>query len=134
LQVRQAFSRHAQVLSPDDPISHAADLTLESFQSDFAVCDGDRIIGMLTYTDVIRALKQRRPETPIREVMQVKFPTIGLNDGLFETQRQMTETGIGALPVIEKGVFLGLLTRRDINEVYQLLSVSPELLAQRRGT
>jgi Zn-dependent protease/CBS domain-containing protein len=134
LQVRQAFSRHAQVLSPDDPISHAADLTLESFQSDFAVCDGDRIIGMLTYTDVIRALKQRQPETPIREVMQVKFPTIGLNDGLFETQRQMTETGIGALPVIEKGVFLGLLTRRDINEVYQLLSVSPELLAQRRST
>lgn len=133
LQVRQAFSRHAQVLSPDDPISHAADLTLESFQSDFPICDGERVVGMLTYTDVIRALKQRRPETPIRLVMQTGFPTVGLNDGLFEAQRQMTETGLAALPVIEKGHFLGLLTRRDVNEVYQLLSVSPELLAHRRG-
>jgi Zn-dependent protease/CBS domain-containing protein len=134
LQVRQAFSRHAQVLSPDDPISRAADLTLESFQADFPICDGERIVGLLTHTDVIRALKQRRPETPVRQVMQTEFPTIGLNDELFEIQRQMAETGLGALPVIEKGHFLGLLTRRDLNEVYHLLSVSPELLAQRRGT
>ena len=132
LRVRQAFSRHAQVLAPDDPISHAADLTLESFQSDFPVCDGKRIVGLLTYTDVIRALKQHRPETPVCDVMQTKFPTVGLNDGLFDVQLQMSESGLGALPVIEKGYFLGLLTRRDVNEVYQLLSVSPELLAQRR--
>jgi hypothetical protein len=45
----------------------------------------------------------------------------------------MAGTGLGALPVIEKGMFLGLLTRRDVNEVYQLLSVSPELLTQRSG-
>jgi Zn-dependent protease/CBS domain-containing protein len=134
LQVRQAFSRHAQVLSPDDPISRAADLTLESFQSDFPVCDGEKILGLLTHTDVIRALKQRRPETPVREVMQTEFPTVGLNDELFEIQRRMTEARLDALPVIEKGYFLGLLTRRDVTEVYQLLSVSPELLAQRRDT
>ena len=98
LRVRQAFSRHARVLSPDDPISHAADLTLESFQSDFPVCDGKRVVGLLTYIDVIRALKQHRPETPVRHVMQTQFPTVGLNDGLFEVQLQMRETELGALP------------------------------------
>jgi CBS domain-containing protein len=133
LQVRQAFSRGVSVLSPDDPISRAADLTLESFQSDFPVCDGEQIVGLLTHTDVIRVLKQRRPETPVREVMQTDFPTVGLNDELFEIHQQMAGTGLGALPVIEKGMFLGLLTRRDVNEVYQLLSVSPELLTQRSG-
>jgi Zn-dependent protease/CBS domain-containing protein len=134
LQVRQAFSRGVLVLSPDDPISRAADLTLESFQSDFPVCDGERIVGLLTHTDVIRALKQRRPETLVREVMRTDFPTAGLNDELFETHRHMTQAGLDALPVIEKGLFLGLLTRRDVSEVYQLLSVSPELLTQRPGT
>jgi len=134
LRVRQAFSRHTQILSPGEPISHAADLTLESFQSDFAVCDGERIVGLLTHTDVIRALKQRRPETPVQEVMQTEFPTAGLNDELFEIQRQMTEASLDALPVIEKGYFLGLLTRRDLTEVYQLLSVNPELLAKRQTT
>jgi len=128
LRVRQAFARHAQVLSPDDPISHAADLVLESFQSDFPICDGERIVGLLTYTDMIRGLKQHQPETPVREVMRTQFPAVGLNDELYEVHRQMTEAGLDAVPVIEKGFFLGLVTRRDVSEVYQLLSVSPELL------
>lgn len=132
LRVRQAFSRRARVLSPDDPVSRAADLTLESFQSDFPVCDGEQIVGLLTRTDVIRALQQRQPETPVREVMRTEFPTVGLNDGIFEVHRQMTGARLDALPVIEKGRFLGLLTRHDVNEIYQLLSVSPELLAHRQ--
>ncbi|MBE9507715.1 MAG: site-2 protease family protein [Chloroflexi bacterium] len=132
LRVRQAFSRHAQVLVPDDPVSRAADLTLESFQADFPVCDGDRIVGLLTHTDVIRVLKQRRPETGVREVMRTDFPVVGLNDELFEVHRQMAEAGLDALPVVDKGCFLGLLTRRDVSELYQLLSVSPELLTPRR--
>jgi len=132
LRVRQAFSRRALVLRPDDPVSRAADLTLESFQADFPICDGERLVGLLTHTDVIRALKQRRPETPVREVMRTDFPTVGLDDGLFEVHRQMAEAGLDALAVMEGERFLGLLTRRDVNEVYQLLSVSPELLTQGR--
>ncbi len=132
LRVRQAFSRRALALCPNDPVSRAADLTLESFQADFPVCDGERLMGLLTHTDVIRALKQRRPETPVREVMRTDFPTVGLDDGLFEVHRQMAEAGLDALAVMEGERFLGLLTRRDVNEVYQLLSVSPELLTQGR--
>ncbi len=131
LRVRQAFSRNVLVLSPDDPVGHAADLTLHSFQSDFPVCDGERIVGMLMHADLVGALKHYPPQTPVRQVMRTEFPTLGLNEGLFEAYRRMTEVGLSALPVIDKGFFLGLLTRQDANEVYQLLSVSPELLAQR---
>jgi stage IV sporulation protein FB len=129
-RVRQAFSRHAEAVSPDDPVSHVADLTLESFQADFPVCDGEQVVGMLTYTDVLGTLKQRRPETPVREVMRTDFPTVGLNDELLNAQQLMQETNLDALPVIDKGSFLGLLTNRDLNEFYQLLSASPELVPQ----
>jgi len=133
LRVRHAFSRRALALSPDDPVSRAADLTFESFQADFPICDGDRLVGVLTHTDVIQALKQRQPGTQVRDVMRTKFPTVGLDDGLFEAHRRMTEARLDALPVMDGDEFLGLLTRRDVNEVYQLLSVSPELLIQRQG-
>lgn len=133
LRVRQAFSRRALALSPADPVSHAADLTLEGFQAHFPVCEGERLVGLLTHTDVLLALKKRRLETPVREVMRTEFPALGLDDGLFEVHQRMTEAGLDALPVMEGGQFLGLLTRRDVNEAYQLLSVSPELLRQRPG-
>jgi Zn-dependent protease/CBS domain-containing protein len=131
LRVRQVFSRRAQTLSPNDPIDHAADLILESFQSDFPVCDGKQIVGLLTHADIIQALKRHPPETPARTVMRTEFPTARLDDELFEVHRKMLETGIGAVPVIDKGYYLGLLTNRDVGEVYQLLSVNPHLLGQR---
>ena len=140
LLVRHAFSHRALAVSPGDPISRAADLTFESFQADFPVCTGDltcergNIVGMLTYPDILRALRQRSPDTRIRDVMRSEFPTVGLDDELFDVQRQMTEAGLDAVPVMDDGEFLGLLTRRDINEVYQMMSVSPELIQRAQAT
>jgi stage IV sporulation protein FB len=130
MKVRQAFSRNVQAVSPTDPVSHAADLTLESFQADFPVCDEGRIVGVLSHTDIIRALQQREPDTPVREVMKTDFPTLQLDDELFEVHQQMQLSGLDALPVTEDDQFAGLLTSRDVNEAYQLLSINRELRKQ----
>ena len=130
MKVRQAFSRNVQAVSPNDPVSHAADLTLESFQADFPVCDGGQIVGLLSHTDIVRALQRREPETPVREVMKTDFPTLRLDDGLFEVHQQMQQSGLDALPVVEDDQFAGLLTSRDVNEAYQLLSINQELRKQ----
>jgi stage IV sporulation protein FB len=133
MKVRQAFSRNVQPISPADPVSRAADLTLESFQADFPVCDEGRIVGLLSHTDIIRALQRREPDTPVREVMQTDFPTLQLDDGLFEVHQQMQQSGLDALPVLEDDQFAGLLTSRDVNEAYQLLSINQELRKQLQG-
>jgi Zn-dependent protease/CBS domain-containing protein len=133
MDVRQAFSRHVQTISPDDPVSRAADLTLESFQADFPVCDGGEIVGLLTHTDIVRALKTGESEASVREVMKTDFPTLQPSDGLFEVHQQMQNSQLDALPVIEDGEFAGLLTSRDVNEAYQLLSINQELRDQLRS-
>lgn len=133
MKVRQAFSHNVQVISPDDPVSRAADLTLESFQADFPVCDGGEIVGLLTHTDIIRALKLRQSDTPVRQVMKTDFPTLQPDDELFEVHQQMQSSGLDALPVVEEGQFAGLLTNKDVNEAYQLLSLSQELRDQLQG-
>jgi Zn-dependent protease/CBS domain-containing protein len=133
MKVRQAFSRDVQAISPDDPVSRAADLTLESFQADFPVCDGGEIVGLLTHTDIVRALKLRESETPVRQVMKTDVPTLNPDDGLFEVHQQLQSSGLDALPVIEDGQFAGLLTSRDVNEAYQLLSINQELRDQLQG-
>ncbi|MEA3375507.1 MAG: site-2 protease family protein [Chloroflexota bacterium] len=133
MKVRQAFSREVQSISPHDPVSRAADLTLESFQADFPVCDEGQIVGLLTHTDIIRALQRHQPNTPVEEVMKTDFPVLRLEDGLFEVHQQMQQSGLNALPVIEDEQFAGLLTSRDVSEAYQLLSISQELRKQLQG-
>jgi len=133
MKVKQAFSRKVLSVSPDDPVSRAADLTLESFQADFPVCDEGKIVGLLTHTDIIRALKLRDPDAPVRSIMKTDFPRLSPDDGLFEVHQQMQGSGLDALPVIEEGQFAGLLTSRDVNEAYQLLSINKELQEQLKG-
>ena len=133
LKVRQAFTRKTEVLDPNDRLTRAVDLTLGSFQSDFPVCQNGELIGLLTKTDLISALQQRGSNAFVVSVMRKQFPTVGLDDSLFKAQQAMVENRIEALPVMESGQFRGLLTLQDVDEVFRLLSVSPQLLRARKA-
>ncbi len=133
LRVRQAYSHSPQAVHPGDPLSHVVDLMLEGFQSDFPVYDEDRLVGMLTRTGVLRGLKEYGPQIPVHQVMQRDFLIVGPEDDLFEVQQRMSEMGVEAVPVVDAGRFLGLLTRQDLEEAYRLVTVYPGLLPRRNS-
>ena len=132
LRVRQAFTRKTEALDPDDRLTRAVDLTLSSFQSDFPVCRGEELVGLLTKTDLVSALQNRGSNAFVVSVMRKEFPTISLDDSVYLAQQRMAENNIEALPVVEQGRFRGLLTLRDVDEVFRLLSVSQQLLHARK--
>jgi len=123
LKVRQAFSRQARFLSPDDELGVAVELTLQGFQADFPVCDQEQVVGILTHSRLVQALTQYGAAIRVREVMDVEFTPISPDQPLMDAQRQFAERHSDALPVIENGRFLGLLTSRDLVEVLQLASI-----------
>ena len=133
LRVRQAFSRQAQALSPDDSLQRAVDLTLSTFQSNFPVCQDRQVVGVLTQQRLVDGLQKGGVGTPIRDVMQTEFSPVGPDDGLFEVQQKMADGRLDALPVVSAGEFLGLITQQDIAEVFKLASSQPELLAVMGG-
>ncbi|MCS7178072.1 MAG: site-2 protease family protein [Anaerolineae bacterium] len=132
LRVRQVYSHSPQVVHPEDPLGHAADLMLEGFQSDFPVCEEGRVVGMLTRTGVLRGLKEHGPQIAIRQVMEPEFLVVGPDDDLFDVQQRISESGAEAVPVVDGGIFLGLLTRQDLEEAYRLVTAYPALLPRRR--
>ena len=132
LTVRQAFSRQAYTLRPEDTLQDAVNLTLSTFQASFPVCDGSQLVGLLTYPKLVEALSQYPPSTPVAEVMLRDVPTVSPDDELFDVQRLFQEKQLEAMPVVDNGRFLGLITSGDIGEVYRLLSVEPNLLPKER--
>ncbi len=131
LRVGQVFSRGVQAVSSSDPLGTAVDMMLEGFQADFPVCEEGRLVGLVTRADLLRALKEYGPNAPVGRVMRREFPTVTPEDDLFEVHERMTSAGLEAVPVVEEGQFLGLLTRQDLNEAYALVSVRPGLLRPR---
>jgi stage IV sporulation protein FB len=128
LSVEQAFSRGVKSLTPNSTLREAVDLTLTSFQSDFPVCEDERLVGLLTQSRLIEAINRLSPETPVGVVMEREITPVDPNDGLFQVQQRLAELKLDALPVVDKGTFLGLITSRDLNEAYRLLSKKPDLL------
>ncbi|MCZ6673811.1 MAG: site-2 protease family protein [Verrucomicrobia bacterium] len=123
--VEQAYTRKAQVLAPTTKLKEAVQLTLTSFQANFAVCDGDRLVGLMTYPKLVEALDRLSVDRPVSEVMLTDFISVSPEDKLFDTQQRMMEQKLEAVPVAKQGRYLGLITSQDIGEAYRLLSLYP---------
>ena len=133
LRVEQAFSRQAKSLCPNSTLQDAVDLTLNSFQADFPICDNGELAGLLTHSGLVEALNRYEPSTPVSQVMKTGIEPVSPSEGLFRVQQRLMEQQLDALPVVQKGQFLGLITSRDLNEVYRLFSRQPELLEEKRA-
>lgn len=133
LRVDQAYSRQVRTLSPDSALREAVELTLSTFQADFPVCEGDRLVGLLPYTRLIEALNQYEASTPVAQVMLTDVSTVAPDEEMVAVQQRLAESNLDALPVVDGERFLGLITSRDISELYRLVSIQPDLIPARVG-
>jgi Zn-dependent protease/CBS domain-containing protein len=132
LTVRHAYSRQSRTLQPQATLEDAVQHILTGFQADFPVCDGERLVGLLTYKRVVEALNEHEPGKSVADVMQTDVLPVAPDEDLFTAQRRMMEESVDVLPVVDGERFLGLLTSRDVSEIYRLASVQPDLLPKLR--
>jgi stage IV sporulation protein FB len=122
LTVEQAYSREPEPLDAAGTLRDAVNLTLKTFQSDFPICEGEKLIGILTHARLVQALDKFGPDVPLRQVMAPDIEPVHPEDGLDQVQKRLAESKLDALPVVEEGKFLGLITSRDVAEAYRLVS------------
>jgi Zn-dependent protease len=129
--VEQAYSRQANTLRPSDTLHQAVVLTLRTLQSSFPVLQTGRLVGMLPYQQLVEALDSQGPSTPVSEVMVRDVEPARPYDELFDIQQRLQTSKMDALPVMDGDQFLGLITTRDISELYRLMAIDPDLLPGR---
>ena len=127
LTVGQAYSRQVKALTPRSTLREAIDITLNSFQSDFPICEGEQLVGLLTHTQVVKALHRTGPDSLVTDFMHKDLIPVSPDQSLYQAQKRLMGEGLDALPVVDAGRFVGLVTSRDVNEVYSLASQWPEL-------
>lgn len=133
--VDQVMTRAPHALKINDPLSRAVELTLSTSQADFPVLEwgSNKVVGMLSETDLLRGLQSKGADAAVREVMQTPITTTRPDESLPDAQQKMLKARMRALPVISaEGELLGLLTISDINEAYRLMAISPKLALNAR--
>ncbi len=107
-------------LNPADPTSHAVDLIIRGWQTDFPILAADgSISGVATRQGIVRAYSQD-PALPVSAYALPISAHCAPQDPLDPAVQRMRELGLPILPVMEDGVLLGLLTHENTAEFIAL--------------
>jgi CBS domain-containing protein len=123
-RIGDAYNKHALTLNPNDRVSTAVDYILTSYQPDFAVVLGSRLLGVVTRDDVLKALAARGDDPYVAEIMQREVPQVEASAGLDEVQERMGAEQARLVAVFSGERFLGLVSREDLAEALSILLFS----------
>jgi len=74
------------------------------------------LIGILSIEDLIRALREKRLDAPVRDYMTTPPTTVREQDPVVEALKVFSRTNFGRLPVLDKnGDVVGIITKGDIS-------------------
>ena len=122
--VRDLMTTSVETVGPDATAKDAAAFMLSADTGSIPVCDGDKIIGMITDRDIaVRGVAAGKgPDCSVRDLMSSDVVFARDTDDVEAVARQMSEAQVRRLPVIDQNdklvgmVSLGDLARETSGE------------------
>ena len=117
-KVREHMTDRPRCVTPETPVSEAAELMASEDVGSLPILDGDELIGVVTDRDiVVRAVaKRKNPQgMPVREVASTELVTVGPEEDLSEALKLMARYQVRRLPVVDEDNHLvGVLAQADV--------------------
>ena len=120
IPVRQAMLTDFKTLHRSDRLARAIELTLAGSQKDFPVVDNGRIEGILTQTDLLKAISAQDKKFEVSSAMQANFVTVDSLDMLDTAFARLKDCNCHTLPVMHNGKLVGLLTMDNLGEYMRI--------------
>ncbi len=79
------------------------------------VLQGDKLVGILSLEDIVRAMQKNELSAPVSQYMTRKLVTVAGYDSIIKALQAFTESRLGRLPVMdENNNLVGMITKGDI--------------------
>ena len=118
MQVRDMMNPSPSTIADTDTLGSAQRIMVRERICHLPVLSGDRLVGLLSERDLLatRASDGTRDwwTVGVREVMHADPHTAHPDDGLAGIEARLAVDHVGALPVIERGVLVGMVTTSDV--------------------
>jgi Zn-dependent protease/CBS domain-containing protein len=116
LAVGDAYNKYALTLAPGDQVSRVIDYLLTSYEPDFAVVQGSRLLGVVTRADVLKALASEIEDVYVATIMKRDVMKVDAARPLDEVRTEMMEREERVAAVYNGETYLGLVSLEDIAE------------------
>ena len=124
MKISEVMTPNVETVGPDQTAREAASFMLRAEAGSIPVCEGDRVIGMITDRDIaVRGVAEGRgPDTLVRELMSDGIICVHEDDEVGDVAQRMSDEQIRRLPVLDSDeklvgiVSLGDLARETESE------------------
>ena len=117
MKVGEVMTRVVLTAAERTTVAEAASLMAQRRVGSALVVDGERLLGIFTERDIVRALSQDASATghSIGHWMTRDPQTVSPDEPVEDALRRMVDGGFRHLPVMEDGRAVGMLSMRDIS-------------------
>jgi CBS domain-containing protein len=116
-KVRDVMHAGAETVRPDDTVKRAASIMKAADVGPLPVCDGDRMVGIITDRDItVRAVAAGRDpaRTPVHEAMTSDIVCVEADQDVDEAIELMRQHAVRRLPVVDQGRLVGMVALADL--------------------
>ena len=115
LKIREVMAAKLKTASPEMPLSTVLEILRASRISGLPVVEGQRLVGVVSLEDVVRALQKNDLSATTAQYMTRDVVTVASYDSIVKAIRTFTEKKLGRLPVLDENQHLvGIITKGDI--------------------
>ena len=103
MRISEVMTTEVERVSSDQTAREAASFMLRADAGSIPVCEGDKVIGMITDRDIaVRGVAEGRgPDTPVSELMSDGVICAREDDEIDMVARRMSDEQIRRLPVLD---------------------------------
>lgn len=138
MKVADCMKHPVHVVKPRDTVRHAREIMEKHRVNQLGVVVDGRLVGIITDRDlrdafpsVFESAERRRPRRTagsdpaaitVEDVMTQNVLTLAPDAPVAEAARLMRRERIGALPVVDGGRLVGIITRSDLLDAFVTLT------------
>ena len=117
MKISEVMTTEVEKVSADQTAREAASFMLRADAGSIPVCDGDRVIGMITDRDIaVRGVAEGRgPDTPVSELMSDGIVCAHEDDDVQSVAQRMSEEQVRRMPVVDaEERLIGIVSLGDL--------------------
>jgi CBS domain-containing protein len=132
--VKSIMNRHVQIIRPESSLRDVLKKMVKANIGSVVVAEANRPLGIITERDILTNLAKgtRTLRTPVRRTMSSPLISIPPDTSVQEAVKTMLKHGIRRLPIVRRGMLVGIVTQRDLMKWVLRVSYEPNPPAEIR--
>ena len=112
-------------------LDEVARIMLDKGIGSVPVTDEDKMVGIVSKADFVTlAVGIAFDKITVKEIMSKELTVVSPTERIVHARRQMLETNVGRLPVVDDDALVGMITSKDLMRAEDIMSINPTFVSK----